>query len=63
MNLDRFQPPNASDDLATCARCGQRVYYGRLNDDQLCGACANDYEKQDEEKETKPSRKRRQPLR
>lgn len=44
MNLDRFQPPNASDELATCAQCGQRTYYGRLNYDGLCGCCENDYD-------------------
>lgn len=42
MNTDRFQPPTAADELATCASCGEQYHYTALNDDGLCSECLPD---------------------
>ena len=49
MNLDRFQPPTASDDMATCVCCGERFHYERLNDVGLCEDCRDEDEDMSEQ--------------
>lgn len=42
MNLSRFQPPTASDEMAHCVGCERRVHYTALDDDGYCDYCRPD---------------------
>lgn len=39
MNMPRFKPPSAADELADCAVCNQRFHYTQLDDHGMCGTC------------------------
>lgn len=39
MNLDRFQPPTARDDLVACVGCYELWYYTSLDEEGRCCEC------------------------
>jgi hypothetical protein len=42
MALDRFRPPNANDEIASCVWCGERFHYTMLDSEGYCETCRPD---------------------
>jgi len=45
--MDRFSPPTAADDMATCVCCGEKFHYEKLNDCGECPYCRSDFGDED----------------
>lgn len=43
MNFDRFKEPNANDERAACVNCEKPCHYAALDENGLCGECAELY--------------------
>lgn len=51
-DMDRFRPPDASDEMAMCAGCGGIVHYTALDDSGLCQECRPDQPEKDKNENT-----------
>lgn len=56
MNLDRFKPPTAADEIASCQCCNARVHYTALDGNGLCWECRDQKHFDQEEPDANPNR-------